>query len=67
MTINLVVAVTDADWHAMLRHRPDLPKVNFWAPSARSFQALRARGCRSPVSPPRIHAGEASTRAEKLL
>lgn len=41
MTVNLIVAVTDGDWHETLRDRPDLTEVNFWAPSARSFQALR--------------------------
>lgn len=41
MGINLVVAVTDGDWFEMLRQQPDLGEVNFWAPSAQSFRALR--------------------------
>jgi putative restriction endonuclease len=41
MTINFVIAVTDGDWFDMLRQRPDLPEVNFWAPSAANFRALR--------------------------
>lgn len=41
MGINLVVAVTDGDWFEMLRHRPNLSEVNFWAPSAASFRALQ--------------------------
>jgi putative restriction endonuclease len=40
--INLVVAVTDDDWFSMLRTRPDLSEVNFWAPSAANFRALQA-------------------------
>lgn len=40
MGISLVVAVTDSDWFNMLRQRPDLTEVNFWAPSGRSFKAL---------------------------
>lgn len=38
MDINLV---TDGDWFEMLRRQPDLNEVNFWAPSASSFRALR--------------------------
>lgn len=41
MAINLIVAVTDGDWFQMLRRRPDLAEVNFWAPSGRSFRALQ--------------------------
>lgn len=41
MGISLVVAVTDDDWFEMLRTRPDLSEVNFWAPSAATFRALR--------------------------
>jgi putative restriction endonuclease len=41
MGINLVVAVTDDDWFEMLRREQNLPEVNFWAPSAASFRALR--------------------------
>lgn len=41
MGINLVVAVTDSDWFEMLRKRPDLPEVNFWAPSGKLFHALQ--------------------------
>jgi hypothetical protein len=40
MGINLVIAVTDGDWHEMLRRQPDLGEVNFWAPSATKFRAL---------------------------
>ena len=40
MPINLVVAVTDDDWFEMLRLQPNLPEVNFWAPSAANFRAL---------------------------
>ena len=39
--MKLVVAVTDGDWFEMLRRRPDLKEVNFWAPSAVSFRALK--------------------------
>ena len=31
MGINLVIAVTDWDWFKMLRQKPDLAEVNFWA------------------------------------
>jgi hypothetical protein len=41
MGINLVVAVTDGEWFELLRQRSDLGEVNFWAPSASSFRALR--------------------------
>src|SRR5215471_9848742 len=41
MGINLVVAVTDDDWFEMLRQRTNLTEVNFWAPSATPFRALR--------------------------
>ena len=41
MGINLVVAVTDDDWFEMLRKRPNLSEVNFWAPSAATFRALQ--------------------------
>ena len=42
MEINLVVAVTDGDWFDTLRQQPSLAEVNFWAPSAVNFRALRA-------------------------
>jgi putative restriction endonuclease len=41
MGINLIIAVTDDDWFEMLRRRPDIPEVNFWAPSAANFRALQ--------------------------
>jgi putative restriction endonuclease len=41
MGLNLVVAVTDSDWFERLRQNPDLSEVNFWAPSAANFRALR--------------------------
>lgn len=41
MGINLVIAVTDGDWFDMLRRQPNLNEVNFWAPSAVNFRALR--------------------------
>lgn len=41
MAVNLVVAVTDGDWFDMLRAQPNLPEVNFWAPSGASFRALQ--------------------------
>ena len=41
MGINLVVAVTDGEWFELLRQRSDFGEVNFWAPSASSFRALR--------------------------
>ena len=41
MGINVVVAVTDGEWFDLLRQRSDLGEVNFWAPSASSFRALR--------------------------
>ncbi|HLH91596.1 MAG TPA: HNH endonuclease [Xanthobacteraceae bacterium] len=40
MGLSLVIAVTDDDWFEMLRRQPELPEVNFWAPSAATFQAL---------------------------
>lgn len=42
MPIRLVVALTDPEWFEHLRRKPDLPEVNFWAPSGRSFRALTA-------------------------
>jgi len=41
MGLNLVIAVTDGDWFDMLRRQPSLAEVNFWAPSAANFRALR--------------------------
>lgn len=41
MSINLIIAVTDGEWFDMLRQKRDLAEVNFWAPSASSFKALR--------------------------
>ena len=41
MGINLIVAVTDGAWYELLRRQPDLSEVNFWAPSAVSFRALK--------------------------
>src|SRR5438094_7827473 len=41
MGINLVVAITDDDWFDMLRQEPNLPEVNFWAPSGKNFRALQ--------------------------
>ena len=41
MDIKLVVAVTDGDWFKTLRQKPHLEEVNFWAPSATNFKALR--------------------------
>ncbi len=41
MAINLVVALTDYDWYRTLREKPGLSEVNFWAPSAKNFRALR--------------------------
>lgn len=41
MGVNLVVAVTDGDWFAMLRGQTALAEVNFWAPSPASFRALQ--------------------------
>jgi putative restriction endonuclease len=38
---NLVVAVTDGDWFDMLSQKPECAEVNFWAPSAANFRALR--------------------------
>src|SRR3984957_20814341 len=40
-SLNLVVAVTDSDWFELLRHHQNLNEVNFWAPSAANFRALR--------------------------
>jgi putative restriction endonuclease len=42
MGINLVVAVTDDDWFEQLRQQTNLTEVNFWAPSAINFRALKA-------------------------
>lgn len=41
MAIKLVVAVTDGDWYDHLRRLSNPPEVNFWAPSDKSFKALR--------------------------
>ena len=41
MGVSLVVAVTDSEWFDVLRQEPDLPEVNFWAPSPKNFKALR--------------------------
>jgi len=41
MAINLVLAVTDDDWFELLRRQANLGEVNFWAPSAANFRALR--------------------------
>lgn len=41
MGINVVIADTDGDWFDMLRRQPNLNEVNFWAPSAVNFRALR--------------------------
>jgi len=41
MALNLVVAVTDFEWFSALGTLPGLSEVNFWAPSATSFKALR--------------------------
>jgi putative restriction endonuclease len=40
-SINLIVAVTDDDWFNLLRRKPDLKEVNFWAPSDSTFKALK--------------------------
>jgi putative restriction endonuclease len=40
MAVRLVVAVTDGDWYAHLRTLPNIPEVNFWAPSGSPFRAL---------------------------
>jgi putative restriction endonuclease len=39
--VKLVIAVTDGEWFEHLRRRPDLPEVNFWAPSGAEFKALQ--------------------------
>ena len=41
MAVNLIVAVTDDRWFELLGRQPILGEVNFWAPSAASFRALR--------------------------
>ena len=40
MSISLVVAVTDKQWFDLLRQKPELSEVNFWAPNPRGFRAL---------------------------
>jgi putative restriction endonuclease len=40
MSVKVVVTLTDSEWFQHLRGKPDLPEVNFWAPSGRSFRAL---------------------------
>jgi putative restriction endonuclease len=40
VAVKLVVAVTDHDWFELLRQKPDLAEVNFWAPSGANFRAL---------------------------
>jgi putative restriction endonuclease len=39
--VKLVIAVTDGDWFEHLRRRPNMPEVNFWAPSGAEFKALQ--------------------------
>jgi hypothetical protein len=46
--IKLVVAVTDHEWSELLRQKPDLTEVNFWAPSGATFKALDARSRHMP-------------------
>ena len=41
MAINIVVAVTDNEWHRQLRLQPELSEVNFWSPSATEFRSLQ--------------------------
>ena len=41
MAINIVVAVTDNDWHRQLALQPELTEVNFWSPTATEFRSLR--------------------------
>jgi putative restriction endonuclease len=41
MAINLVVAVTDSHWFELLRQQSNVAEVNFWAPSAANFIALK--------------------------
>jgi putative restriction endonuclease len=40
MPVKLVVAITDDAWFEYLRQKPELPEVNFWAPSGTPFKAL---------------------------
>lgn len=40
MPIKLLIAVTDRDWFELLRRKPELTEVNFWAPSGAPFKAL---------------------------
>jgi putative restriction endonuclease len=40
-TVKAFVAVTDGEWYAFLRDRPDLEEVNFWQPGGgQEFKAL---------------------------
>ena len=41
MAINIVVAVTDNEWHRQLRLQPELSEVNFWKPSEIGFRSLQ--------------------------
>lgn len=41
MAIRLVVAITDSDWFNHLRGIPALDELNFWAPGAANFRALK--------------------------
>src|SRR5687767_8022945 len=41
MSVKIVVAVTDGDWFTQLSRQSDLPEVNFWSPSPKSFRALQ--------------------------
>lgn len=41
MSVKLIIAVTDFEWFDQLRRQPNLTEVNFWAPSATNFRALR--------------------------
>lgn len=42
MAINIVVAVTDRDWHNFLSKEQNLTEVNFWSPSPIRFRSLQA-------------------------
>lgn len=45
MGVKLVVAVTDWQWFDLLRGKPELPEVNFWAPIRGASGRLGAASC----------------------
>lgn len=41
VNVKLLIAVTDGKWFELLKRRPNLAEINFWAPSPSTFHALQ--------------------------